>query len=418
MAFVTKTTTQMGGITTHTVTSSTFEPWPAKVFTHTRLTNVTPAYFTKISKGEWIPPLAYQIQRELKCYPVGSMAQWREQSGVPLTREILWEGILDQPYQGKDVPSLPSLLSLTASELSAATSRLTAKTLSKVKNSDVNLAVMWGERRQTVSLIASTVSRMAGIATMVRRGNWSGAMHAMGLPTETRKARRSKAKFDAMFKISPQQAFANFWLEWNYGWKPFIQDIYGSMAAFAKPMPDPLVQVKSFVNETRQDRIARDDFWARSVMVRKLSHRIGHIIYWRLADGAAAAMTRTAAQLGLTNPLYVIYELTPFSFVLDWIFPVGNYLESLDATYGTTFHSGCSITRVTRTSSLTVSGGGRKPTSTVWWEGGSEASSGDDSFARSVLGAFPTPMLPAIKDPLSVSHALSALSLLQQIFRF
>jgi hypothetical protein len=45
--------------------------------------------------------------------------------------------------------------------------------------------------------------------------------------------------------------------------------------------------------------------------------------------------------LGLTNPLAIAWELVPFSFVLDWLVPVGTWLQSLDATLGVKFVGGC-----------------------------------------------------------------------------
>jgi hypothetical protein len=34
--------------------------------------------------------------------------------------------------------------------------------------------------------------------------------------------------------------------------------------------------------------------------------------------------------LGLTDPLSVVWEIIPYSFVVDWFLPVGTYLENLN----------------------------------------------------------------------------------------
>jgi len=34
--------------------------------------------------------------------------------------------------------------------------------------------------------------------------------------------------------------------------------------------------------------------------------------------------------LGLTDPLSVLWEITPYSFVVDWFIPIGTYLENLN----------------------------------------------------------------------------------------
>lgn len=43
---------------------------------------------------------------------------------------------------------------------------------------------------------------------------------------------------------------------------------------------------------------------------------------------------RTLSQLSLTNPLEVAWELVPFSFVVDWMLPIGDYLSNMSALHG------------------------------------------------------------------------------------
>lgn len=42
----------------------------------------------------------------------------------------------------------------------------------------------------------------------------------------------------------------------------------------------------------------------------------------------------TASSLGLTNPAFVIWDMIPYSHVIDWGIGVGNYLNNLDALAG------------------------------------------------------------------------------------
>jgi len=37
----------------------------------------------------------------------------------------------------------------------------------------------------------------------------------------------------------------------------------------------------------------------------------------------------TADIIGLTDPLTAIWELTPYSFVVDWFIPIGDYLQNV-----------------------------------------------------------------------------------------
>jgi hypothetical protein len=42
-----------------------------------------------------------------------------------------------------------------------------------------------------------------------------------------------------------------------------------------------------------------------------------------------------ASRMGLVNPLSIAWEVVPFSFVVDWFLPVGNFLENLTSLAGT-----------------------------------------------------------------------------------
>lgn len=59
-------------------------------------------------------------------------------------------------------------------------------------------------------------------------------------------------------------------------------------------------------------------------------------IYYRVND----AEIRKCTGLGLLNPLQVAWETVPFSFMLDWLLPVGDFLEALDAVRGLDFIAG------------------------------------------------------------------------------
>jgi hypothetical protein len=40
------------------------------------------------------------------------------------------------------------------------------------------------------------------------------------------------------------------------------------------------------------------------------------------------------SQVGISNPLLLAWELVPYSFVIDWLIPVGDYLGRLDSLNG------------------------------------------------------------------------------------
>lgn len=111
------------------------------------------------------------------------------------------------------------------------------------------------------------------------------------------------------------------------------------------------------------------------------------------------------SQLGMTKSdlLLAAWEVVPFSFVLDWALPIGDFIEANLATQGLKFRSGYTSIRVRelgRTSPVNIN----VDTYTATY------SSICDWYWRKLLTSFPLPVLQ-FKDPRSYSHLMTAASL-------
>jgi hypothetical protein len=119
------------------------------------------------------------------------------------------------------------------------------------------------------------------------------------------------------------------------------------------------------------------------------------------------------SNVGLTNPLVVAWELVPFSFVVDWFLPLGDWLNGLDATMGLTFSKGSStfyyrVQQTVEFASLPNDASG----SVAFFRGQQE-------FAlkqRGGMASFPGIERPVVKNPISSGHAANALALLVSAF--
>jgi hypothetical protein len=118
--------------------------------------------------------------------------------------------------------------------------------------------------------------------------------------------------------------------------------------------------------------------------------------------------------LGITNPLLIAWEVVPYSFVVDWVLPVGTWLESLDALLG--YQS--AWTSITTYNLATWREWGRSkdyPNGTFVHND----FNGDRKLLEVVRGAslgVPIPAFPRFKDPWSLGHMANGLSLLAQSF--
>lgn len=382
----------------------------------------------------FIKPLAYNIRFRRWNYSSGYF-----QDVVKLTGNVQseWRGYLRTPIE---VPWYGDITFIdpSAAEKTAWMSVLNNRALAQIKGSRINLGQAFGERAQTVKLVQETVRRLVTSAKALRKGDLRAFAKGLGLDSETagqsrnqwassqqKKVGKSRyingkkiawKKFQRDFKQNPQDAFANAWLEFTYGWRPLLSDVYGAMAVFEKPIEEPMAYVRTRFSKQWVDVVTTSSMYFKTSTARSFSVRKQYILYYDYGDSATSPFVHSLASMGLTNPLELAWELLPFSFVVDWFLPIGSYLTALDATFGLKYRTGSYSDKWERRSDRTALGAGLPGGSLVYTRGESKDSFREEWFARYEQTSFPSPMLPSFKDPLGVSHALSALSLLNQVF--
>ena len=135
-----------------------------------------------------------------------------------------------------------------------------------------------------------------------------------------------------------------------------------------------------------------------------------------LVYGLANPVFAELSSLGLINPVEIVWEVLPYSFVVDWGFQISDWLSALTADIGYSFITGGQ----SRTSKL------KQVSSSV----DISLSANEESivvnpprirgkafnFERSCYGGTPAPGV-YVKNPISLTHVANALSLLAEAFR-
>lgn len=328
----------------------------------------------------------------------------------------------DRTIWSVNIAQWGSLPDETLGWVSALRDKATNNLLKNLRNSSFNAAQALAERKQTANLFSSTATRVAKSIISLRKGNFVKAASELGvLPRK-----RARRRFNSQYAVDQAKAVGNGWLELQYGWKPLLSDVYGSMETLAKannPQGNPNTvyrKVSGFArrhaNPTKTTNTALPSGYSGistlvQQSVQSVIVRVG--VTYSVSSPALVSM----ASVGITNPLLLAWELLPYSFVIDWFLPIGNYLESLDAAAGLAFQDGyVSILRkyeckTEKFESFSYSQGARhtytKTTESyksVW-------------FDRAALTGFPSAPAPRFKNPLSTSHVASALALLLQLKR-
>jgi len=293
------------------------------------------------------------------------------------------------------------------------------KLLGRLHDQSVNVAVFVGEGKQVVNLFGNTIQRITKGGRALSRGDFVGAAQAFGGVTLPPAMRGTAGRnFSRQIQREPRaqyrQAFANAWLELQYGWKPLLSDLYGACEFHANQqwrvprMRETSVQ--SNHKEWTDGGSLGPDF--DKLIVYSLDTTVRYTIYFSETDA------QPLAALGLVNPLAVAWELVPYSFVVDWFIPVGTYLTQLGATSGLQFIKGCKTVFIRANATATYSG---KSYNVGDWSYRNYDSTRESvqriSCSRTALGSFPSPAIPRFKSPYSHLHAANAIALLQQVFK-
>lgn len=248
---------------------------------------------------------------------------------------------------------------------------------------------------QSRDMVVRRATQLVKAAKQVRRGQFGKAARTLGV-TQPKGATRKKQ-------------FADNWLEFTFGWVPAVKDIFSACKAFVRDIPAGRATGKATATWS-------ETFGYYPPNPNGPPGRSGGKSSYteRILVAAKVYVTNSdlwlANQLGLLNPASVAWDAVPFSFVVDWFFDIGSFLESLTCMVGLEIRDGFQ-TRSTLCSrqywSLDVA---YEPP----WKPIFRQHSGVGYIQRRTLGvpAYPAPSLRA--PSLSVGRAVTAISLLVQ----
>lgn len=272
--------------------------------------------------------------------------------------------------------------------------RLYTELMQKVAARKTNYGESLAEARSTIKHLSNSAVTLFRAYQAARKGQWSQV--ARTLKVQKRRLKNG-------------QSASERWLEYQFGWMPLMSDIYDSHALLTegfrkkKYVMSSVRQLRDVtVFDGKPQRSSVSATYGKSVRVDRAK------VFYSVKD---TEMSRLA-QMGLINPLEVAWAVVPFSFVVDWFLPVGNFLEALTARLGVDFIDGSLSTIVTTEARCTA-----LPDNLFQAEVISNTIYGITSvkaYRRSRLGSFPIPGL-YFKDPFSSSHLISALALVRQL---
>lgn len=260
---------------------------------------------------------------------------------------------------------------------------------------DMDLGTAWKERSKTASLVQGVAETGIDALRAIKRRDGRGLLNALGLDHHGARGR----------------GVVDTYLAYHYGMKPLLQDVKGAVDALTRMKPDDWRIEARGTHTSVSAKTTKFHSGSESSFLASSSYRSS-------AKAIVSAQPRPQTReqdlmwaLGLDNPLGTAWEVTPFSFVVDWLVPVGDWLQALNSFKYYSGWTGCYTSF--KKEDITFSGSSHKK-SGVGTIATRLLSPGLDTriqLVRTVQNGLPLLGLP-MKDPRSIDHMAKALSLL------
>jgi hypothetical protein len=192
--------------------------------------------------------------------------------------------------------------------------RLLSRLTDAVRLHEFNLGVFASQSHQLVTQTLSTLRAVTQGVVSIHRGDFLGALKAVGFVPGQRGAKRLKYHLD-------RDDVSGAWLAMMYGYAPALSDVYNAAVAFENLTYKP--------RTSRVYKSGRKTWLHDGSQVPSQYTMSGIRTYRKQYIVDLEEELDVARGLGLMDLAPIAHELLPWSFVVDWFLPIGDYLDIL-----------------------------------------------------------------------------------------
>lgn len=211
--------------------------------------------------------------------------------------------------------------------------------LGKARNQQLDLSESFVDIDKSVLMVAKRLGQVVKAWSEARRGDWFSVFRTLGL--STKKRRTVPEVFDVL---------ANGWLEVSYGWLPLLADIHAGVKFVNEGLQTPAGYFT--VKRRTTGSLPFCQFLANSPNNWNswdLKSEVQRDVEVKYRLGINDPTMAFLIGVGLDNPAYLAWVGTPFSFVIDWLTPIGPWLQCFTTPLGLKFIDGYISTRTSGT---------------------------------------------------------------------
>lgn len=243
-------------------------------------------------------------------------------------KQQLASGPLSNPFLWRNLNSPGGISYPTGLDVE----RLDNQLLEKLNNQAIDLGTILGEALPTVRYVAYRGAQLARLGLCIVSGRWKRSIKMIVSKRKFNKIRKRHIKdngFDAGSFVAASL------LEFNFAIRPMVKDIADVTSLYLDPMA-----VAKTLRFVASSSVNHSDRHHSSVGDTSSTNTINGIarkkIVYSISDPDAVA--RKA--FGLQNPARVIWEILPFSWLIDYVVNVGGWIGAMTAADGLTFQHG------------------------------------------------------------------------------
>lgn len=284
----------------------------------------------------------------------------------------------------------------------------TNKFLSKVKASSVSVITMMAQRKKTASLLTELAGNV--LYTMV---HWKQPVKVvkrwLKADQKIRKWKMRKLERRILRCTTPAEA----WLEYRFAIRPTMYDIKDALEAFEKSSDK-----QHICHISQKDWESNSDSSTKLGPYNTVSGHLNYRFDWKIVGRFRIDDSSIAALGNLASVGASLWDLIPFSFLVDWAVDVSTYLDLQNATLGLTFVSGFRGLKQTTSISYSTHINDDSPYVRYIPCDDFNATYRVEEYNRSVLHQCPVPYLrrDGLEGLLETRHIVDMLALARQIW--
>lgn len=340
-----------------------------------------PLFKRKIANGEFLTPRPYSVRlaqtaKRIMKYDYGvpradGSIRWSQKdSGMSYLNPSVTGGVKSQyDLVNQDVQY----------RLSKARNRM----LGRLKKSSLGVLMMLNERKATAKLVVGTLDKLVQGIRYIRNPR-SLFEHFRGRKPTAREKRRLR---NIQKRSALHNTYGDQLLAYHFAWTPLFDDINDSLSAFDITTARLMQQSERAGFQDMAEQTA--EMWSVCpYQLYLISNIRGEIKCWWDVDNDFAASLAV-----LQNPAAFAWDAVPWSFMLNWIANIGQWLDLQTATLGLKFVCGYESVKTVTKGVPTALSRYRADVNRYYRTTQVVPTRVDLSFTRRVLTDFPAPNL-------------------------